>query len=244
MPGSRNILFLNSLEEGHVEIISMGKVIYLQEGTYVMDIEAIRLDRLFRTVYHLQAPYGKVIDSMLNMQCIDRNDPSKNLLPEYLSGSRPEDLSHVLTLNAVPEDIQYLNPNFRGLEEISIPRLWALAKVFESRGYRSEPLIAECIIRAVNIFSFFILSLFAVSLGWMFRPGMKKSPTLAFIFIPAFPFALHYLVLLYNQMNRILVSFFYLLTGFLPAVGILIIIQVILAAAALVVLAGQSTERE
>ncbi len=242
LPGERDILLVNEKTDGETEILSIGKFLNLDAGAYLFDIEVIRFDLLYRPVYHFTAPYGKIIDGLINMYCVDKEDPSKNLKPEYLSGEREEELRNILPLSVAPDRLGVFSVSKVDLDRLNIFRLWSLRELKGDHGFRSEPLEIEFMARIIRIFSFFVLSLFAVSVGWSLRPA-GKPPILVLVFIPLFPFALQYVVTLYLFASRLLLGVLYFGIGFLPAAAVFIVLQLMLVIAALIFLAGQTTKR-
>jgi len=84
--------------------------------------------------------------------------------------------------------------------------------------------------------------LFAVSLGWAFRaryPG--RLPAIGVILMPLVPIVLALLSLLYLYGHRIVAGFIVLAFGLRVALIALALLQGLLLALSLVMLAGQST---
>jgi hypothetical protein len=89
---------------------------------------------------------------------------------------------------------------------------------------------------------FLILSIFAVSLGWAYRARyLARLSPFAVILMPLVPLVLSVLSLLYVYAHRVIIGFTVLAFGLTAALIVLAVLEVILLAVALVMLAGQST---
>jgi len=174
------------------------------------------------------------------MQAVDRSDPKGGLSPVYLAGNRPADIRHLLPLNVSADSLRYFSSDNETLEAVWLPELWRLKDMAPFYGYRGEPYQIEFMLRIVVLFSFFVLSLFAMAAGWALRPEWGRPPIISLIFLPLFPFILKVLIGVYLQGNRILLGYLFLAIGFVPTAAIFIALQLLLAAGALVLLAGQT----
>ena len=240
LPGYRNILFVNEKNDNYTELVSIGKLHILDAGIYLEEIEVIRLSSSYKILFHFTAPYGKIIGNLINMHAVDRSDPGGNLEPVYLTGNRPENIRHLLPLGVSADSLRYFSSENEDLEAVWLPELWQLKELAPIYGYRGEPYHIEFMLRIVLLFSFFVLSLFAMAAGWSLRPAWGKPPIISLIFLPLFPFILKLLTGVYLQGNRLLLGYLFLALGFVPTAAIFIALQLVLAAGALILLAGQT----
>jgi hypothetical protein len=96
--------------------------------------------------------------------------------------------------------------------------------------------------KMVMPFIYLLVSMFAVALGWGFRARARgRLPAVGIILIPLIPVVCAVLTLLYVHAHRIVAGFAVLAFGLPTALIILGVLQLLLLAGALVLLAGQTT---
>ena len=96
--------------------------------------------------------------------------------------------------------------------------------------------------KLVMPFAFLILSLLALPFGWAFRARSGAAPSgFAVLLVPLVPIVLSVLTMLYVYAHRVLLGFAVLAFGFTAALVLGAILQFVLLATALVILAGQSS---
>ncbi len=243
MPGTQGILFLNGNDESATEAVSVGKMVELPGGeAYFYGVEAVRYDPAGSVAWHFSAPYGRREGDSILMRAVDRTDPKAQFLPRYLQGTRPEAERFVLRLQPSLEDLRAFSAVRATRAEMSIAEMWRLRAHMASFGLARQALTVEMAMRMVMPFAFLILSVLSACLGWAFRaraPG--RLPAAGIILMPLVPVVLALLSLLYLYAHRVLIGFSLIAFGFGTALAVIAGLQVVLLAAALVVLAGQST---
>ncbi len=242
-PGLDNMVFVNTADNGSREIVFIGKMVQSEEAVFFKDIEAIRFGPAGEVVYHFLAPTGKLIGHHISMNGIHRDDPEKKSLPKYFRGGRSEGQAALLRLSPEIDNLKNLRPDRLAMEAIGFASLWQVRKELEQYGYMKEYVSVEILMRSLYPFSFLIISLFSVSLGWAYRTRyLDRPPALAFLFIPLFPLIVALLVSLYLSGLKVLFSFVLLIAGFTTALPAMLVLQGVLLIAALLILAGQRTE--
>jgi hypothetical protein len=244
VPGTQNILFLNAATAGAIEAVSIGKMVELaSQEAYFYDIEAIRYDAAGNVQWHFTAPYGmRTTGNTVLMRCIDRTSPGIQHLPLYIKGTREIAERNLLALRPTPEELRALSMGRDALAGMSITELLRVRANLGAYGLARQELAVDMVMKLLMPFAFLIISLFAVSLGWAFRaryPG--RLPAIGVILMPLVPIVLALLSLLYLYGHRIVAGFIVLAFGLRVALIALALLQGLLLALSLVMLAGQST---
>jgi len=90
-------------------------------------------------------------------------------------------------------------------------------------------------------FAFLTLSLFGAAFGWAFRVRyLHKPPSGLYVFVPVVAFVVAILSLLWIYAHRVLLGFVVLSGSFTAALVVCAVLEMVLLAVSLVVLAGQS----
>lgn len=243
LPGEHNVIFINHRRGADREFIYFNKLVRSPDGTFGFGVEAISFTTGSDITYHLTAPYAKLIDDQINMQAIDRTDSGKRVMPTYLTGSRPADIRHLLSLDVDPVDLPVVSKGAGDLKQAGIAELWRMTQIFPDHGLKAEPIYLEMGMRLLLPFSFVILSFFSLAIGWRWRSRyINRPPLLSLLLIPLFPVVLYFLFLLYMHIYRIIFSFLLLYSGFTVAVITFVALQAILLVLSLISLAGQMSE--
>ncbi len=255
LPGSRRIVLLGGSRPEERELIRVGKAAQTGEGTYLQEIEVLRFRADGRIVLHLQAPAGKLLPpagegsgaragGTLLLRGVGRADGGLRVSPVYLVG-RPQEGEPPGTL-AFPvreELLPLLGEEGRGWEVEGPLALLRARGELGRLGWGREPVEQELMRRGLEPFTFLILSLLALSLGWAFRsrrPG--RLPLRHLLLLPALPASAWLGAGLYSAAGRTAASAALLALGFLPGFLLLLGFQAVLLFVALAILAGQRTE--
>ena len=242
IPGTRRILFFNPNDSGAVEAVAMDRMVQVREGTYFLDIEAVRYDPSGRVAWHLRAPYGKLENGTILLRAIDRNNPGVQLLPRYIQGSRPVQERNLLAVRPSEEEMRSLSSSPEALSDLGPVELWRMRADLPSLGMSREALSVELMMKLVMPFAFLILSLLALAMGWAFRARSGgRLGAFAAVLTPLVPLVFAVLSLLYLYAHRVALGFVVLAFGLTVAVIVGAVLQLVLLAAALVLLAGQSS---
>jgi tetratricopeptide (TPR) repeat protein len=248
LPGPTELLFINHSEEGEREIVYLGKLAGMEAGTFCKDIEVMRFNPQ-GLLYHYYAEYGRLRDGSINLHGINRSSASGQSLPRYLSGAirlRAEGLPNTLTLTPALEQLTSLKAGkvaSATAASIGFFSLWQVRSQIEKFGYM-ESFISEEILRRILLpFSFLVLCLLSVAIGWRFQARLYgRAHWILFVFMPLFPLVAVSLTSLYLTAQRIILSFVLLRLGFSLALVVLLVLQGLLLMVTMIVLAGQRTE--
>jgi len=248
LPGPTELLFINHREEGEREIVYLGKLAGMEAGTFCKDIEVMRFNPQ-GLLYHYYAEYGRLRDGSINLHGVDRSSAGGQSLPRYLSGSirrRAEGLPNILTLAPALEQLPSLKAGkvaSATAASIGLFSLWQVRSQIERFGYL-ESIISEEILRRILLpFSFLVLCLLSVAIGWRFQARLSgRAHWILFVFMPLFPLVAVSLTSLYLTAQRIILSFVLLRLGFSLSLVVFLVLQGFLLLVTMIVLAGQRTE--
>jgi hypothetical protein len=262
LPGREGILFVNHNSDQAIEIVSIGKMVNIEDNYYFKDIEVLSFLKNGVLLYHYTSPFGKYIHvpgtgkepsrNYINVQSIDRTNQAKNTGVKFLAGSiAKQNFNNLLEVKPDAIEMQYLTTEKMSVSRMGFNELisFSLAKPFsrpqpvEEFGFPKKEMDMEILLRCLNPFTFFILSLFSISAGWFFRSRYAIRPPIGtLIIIPFFPIAIHLVVTLYLLIFRTLFGFTLLTVGLETSLIIGGISQVLILMVAIVILAGQAVE--
>ena len=242
LPGVERILFYNRVGADGMEAVAFGRMVQAREGTYFLDVEAMRYDAAGNVAWHFRAPYGKLQDSTILLRCVDRNNAAVQFVPLYLQGTRPAQERAFLRMAPAQDELQFLSTQKDTLADAGPVELWRLRDSLGSFGLSRVALTVQLVMKLVMPFAFLILSLLALPFGWAFRARSGAAPSgFAVLLVPLVPIVLSVLTMLYVYAHRVLLGFAVLAFGFTAALVLGAILQFVLLATALVILAGQSS---
>jgi tetratricopeptide (TPR) repeat protein len=243
LPGTQDILFLNRADAESTEAVFIGKMVEAATGeTYFFDVEVIRYSAAGAVIWHYTAPAGvRQAGDVALLRGVDRADPAVQSAPTYLSGTRPEPDRSLLVLKPGIEELRALSTRQGSLSMLGVADLWRLRNQLGSRGLMRQAITVDMTMRMVAPFAFLIISILCVALGWAFRtrfPG--KLPFGDVVLMPLVPAVMALFALLYLYAHRLIVGFTVLAAGFGTALVVVGALQLVLLAAALILMAGQS----
>ncbi|MBT3275866.1 MAG: hypothetical protein HN368_22145, partial [Spirochaetales bacterium] len=128
------------------------------------------------------------------------------------------------------------------LSSLNFFELWGAWDTAASYGYPSDTIRIETISRLVRPFGFLILSLASIGIGWLLRPESGVPSVFGILFIPAFPFAAYFTVLIYEYLHRVIIGSTLIAWGFIPALIIFLAIEFILIVISIFSITGQSLQ--
>ncbi len=240
-PGVRNVAFMNQSDGDNREILYFRKMVILPEGTYFEGIEALRFSPGGRVIYHLVAPYGKLMGSKINMDCIGR-DKAVSYPPTLLSGSLPEGSSYEIPLRTQAANLALFGTERTDFTHVALPELWHAGDLLQHSGYLRAPVQIEILRRILAPFGMLILSIFAIGLGWSLRAPAGRPRIAAYVLVPLFPFVVYLITELYFFVSKLLFGFALITFGQGIALAALLAVQFVLLFLAFVYVAGQSGE--
>jgi hypothetical protein len=248
LPGSTELLFVNRKEGDEREIVYIGKIVGIDAGVFCKDIEVLRFNAQ-GLLYHYHAEYGRLRDSNINLHGIDRNTPDRESVPRYLSGAnrlRREQLPYTLILSPALDQL----PNLKAgkvssatAESLGFFSLWQVRRQIESYGYLESFVSLEILRRLILPFSFLVLCLLSVAIGWRYQARFTVRPHwILIVLMPLFPFVAILISELYLYAQRIILAFVLLRLGFAISLIIFLALQGLLLLTTMIVLAGQRTD--
>jgi hypothetical protein len=261
LTGYRRILFVNDRSADERELVYLDQLAETPSGVYVRGIEAIRFRASGEVVRHLRAPLGRLVEGQINLQGISVWDGTEQVRPTYLAGTPPKGEAHLLPLAPAVEILRLLQLGGPGWAAEGLRTLWSLRPKLDGYGWGRVELEREIFHRLLLPFSFLILSLLALSMGWSLRAGARATaggnalpaessrfrqagrlPLASVLLAPVVPLSAALAVPLYAAACSRIFCFLLLALGFPPALLALLAIQLLLLLGALVLLAGRRTE--
>jgi hypothetical protein len=217
-----------------------------EDGTerWLFDVEAVKIDAQGVVAWHLAAASARLSDDekTLLLRGVDRGDPKKGSGPVYLAGTRPAAERNVLPLGIGVEDLPFRSLDRAPLAGRGMAELWRIRGSLARTDAMHAAISAELATRAAAPFSFLVVSLFAVAFGWSLRGRWTgRTPVIAWLAAPAIVAAAGILTQLYVHAHRVLLAFAVTSLSLTAAAIVLGALELVLVAAALAVLAGQSS---
>ena len=242
LPGTQGIVFLNRWDAESAEAVAISKMVELPSGeAYFFGIEAIRYDSAGAVTWHFTAPYGKRVENAVLMSAVDRGGPSVPVQPLYLQGARPAAERTVLRLQPGEEELRVLSSGRPALASMNLAEMWRLRNRLAAFGLARQALSVEMTMRLVMPFAFLVLSILCTALGWALRLRTGRLSAAGVVLLPLLPVVLGLLSLLYLHAHRLVIGFTVIGFGLSTAFIALAVLQVVLLAVSLALLAGQSS---
>ena len=243
LSGGTRLTFRNSPDHAGSEYVRIDKVVQATTGTYAIGIEALGLDENGAVRYHLEAPYGKLRDGTLNMHAVSETERSESVSPTYLAGSRPSELQHLLALSLPTSDLMTIAKANESIRSVRLTELLAMVSLLDSHGYGLARTRAELLRRVMEPFSFIVLALLAIALSWQLRSRyVSRPPIVALALVPAFPFVVYYGFVCYRYALQVLSTHALLHIGMVGSIGVSVVLQSVLLAVALLLVATRMAE--
>ncbi len=228
-PGYPDIFFILNKTETYIRLFYAKTGIVTREGIFFQDIELFSINTADNTAAeHLYAPYGKCIDRNLLMHCIHKTDEETQFYPRYVAGPKDKPPPSTLLLPFQAGEFQHFSRREHNTDILSFGDLLYLRKLWPSRGYRSEPVYIELLMRIMYPFSFLVFAFFTLSIGLRTKPGSGRPSAAAYILIPFLPFLVHYIIHFFYYLNRVFLSFIHSWLGFFAALIVLFVLQGVL----------------
>jgi hypothetical protein len=231
------------------------------EGTFFRDIEVVRFGGQ-AAPYHYRAQYGKMKASQtlqgpkpggrldILLHGIDRQSRGRDLLPGVLSGAEKpgrRELRYLLQLAPSREEVEALvapSPAAQNsLAGVSLLALWQARGNAGRYGQIEAFLAQEILMRLLLPFAFLNLGLLAMGIGWSYRfVSLGRPPFLAYLALPVFPLVASLTTSLYLRAHRILLGYALLAWRFRMALIALVVLEGVILALMLILLAGQRAD--
>lgn len=237
-PGRHQVIFANRQDEEYHELVFFATLVDAPTGLYARDIEVVRFTPEGSIIYHLSAPYGKVIEGDLVMRVLDETDPDAREEPGYWAGGQPEEVDHIVSLTPSHTELLILAEGSDDSRSIGVGRLSSVPQTFESHGLFETPVYHEMLRRLALPFLFAITSFVAIGFAWRNRSRyLTRPPLTAFLLVPFMPFALHPIYELFLYSHTLLTAWMVIAVGFVIALVILLAIEVVFLVVSLAYLA-------
>jgi hypothetical protein len=238
VPGIDNIVFLNNKKT----LIYIKKMILLDNSkAFFFNIEVVKFDNSNNIDKHFTAPYGKynMESKSIIMNSIDRDTRNISHKPVYITGTDNEPNNIIQKLSPNLMDLKYLGQSFTSINFMNIIELFNYGSIFNNFGYIKEPVQILLLERIARPFTFLIISFLSVSLGWFLRIRKYTFPLLALMLIPIIAYLISNILSIYEYGINLLLGYSLFMTGFYPALTILIVSQAIILFLSLVSIASQ-----
>jgi len=241
--GTASFSFVNRVTEEYTEIVSIGKLVRLNTGTYAQDVEMIRFDSSGRERFHETSDYGKLHGQAMILTISDRTDPGATRTPTILNGRLPLEEEGLLSLTPTPDELWLVGVASSDPASATIPDLVRIARTADQFGLLPEPIRAELLHRLTLPFLFLILNIVAMAFSWRYRSRYLASPpVVTYLLIPTAPLVLVPAYLLLDYGHRLLFSSLLLWSGFTVSMITLFAVEAVLLGASLTYLALSARE--
>jgi hypothetical protein len=217
-----------------------------EDGTerWLFDVEAVKVDTRSGVAWHLAAPSARLSDDekTLLLRGVDRSDPKKGSGPVYIAGTRPAAERTILPLGIGVEDLLFRSLDRAPIAGHGMAELWRIRRSLARTDAMHAAISVELATRAAAPFAFLVMSLFAVAFGWSLRGRWAgRTPAIAYLAAPVIVAAAGILTQLTVHAHRVLLAFAVTSLSLTAAAIVLGALELVLVAAALAVLAGQSS---
>ncbi len=246
--GSHDIVFVNRLEPGLLEVVSIEKVIRLSTEVYGWNVEVLRLGPAGEPTAHFRAPYAKSADNGLTFRAVYRDPESEAELiarSESLlegdgeGGETPMEVE----LSIPPEDLGLIELAARDLRRGGLGDLFRLRELPDTIGYSLDGVDSELLRRLAELLSLLALPFAAASLGWSLRVRIEGRPRfVTYIPIAFLPLLFAGAYDLYRRGLSALMESGISLIGFVGTLIALVVVHVLLLFVSLVTLAGHAPQ--
>lgn len=188
-----NLLFANALTDELTEIVYAKEMFFTPDSAYFQGLEVIAWDGKGRTLYRYNCPLGKLIGNQVLLTAIHREKEGRTQRPVYITSNgqrNPSEDYPRLDLRIDPQSLWYFSAQSEQPERLSIPALNRLISLLPHYGYDNTAVKIELVSRIIKPFSFFLLSLLFLYVGFKGRIQDKINPLLAILSIPVWYYAL------------------------------------------------------
>lgn len=239
IPGIDDIVFLNNKNT----LIYIKKMILLDESkAYFFNIQVITLNNSNKIIKQFTAPYGKynAESKSIIMNAIDRENSNISYKPVYKTGKDIKPENFILKLSPGLIDLNYLGQPFNSIGFMNIVELYNYGSIFNNYGYIKEPAQILLLKRITKPFTFLIVSFLSVSLGWFLRIRKYTFPLFALLLTPIIGWLINNIISVYEFSINLILGYSLFMTGFYPALIIMIVSQAIILFFSLVTIASQN----
>ena len=229
----QDLLFVNQQTDTYTELIYFGTVTRYLGVVYLRQVEVLRLDNDGAVLSHVTSMYGKIDNNHLILRVLDRENPQLSQAPEYLAGPAAE-LDGVIEISPSANDLMVLAAVARDVRSASIGDLFGASPLLADHGLPTEPLELELVLRLMAPFTYVLMGLLSIGLGWRYRTRYLHHPAIpTIVLVPLLPILLVpvYAALQYSE--RTIVATFLLWTGQTGTIVLGLALQAVLLTLAL-----------
>ena len=198
----------------------------LETFSYGLDLELMALDEAGALLYHVTAPYAKLLpihtDSgprlVLKMHALDRFESARQYKP-VLTGpdqSHAEDTQVILDLSY--EDLLFLSKLREGLDSLLIGELFTAVNTIGSYGYIPQVFQGEIVYRLSEPALFLPIAILSLVVAWKYRARRRSLYLVPMLVI--LPLICHGIVLLYRSILNTLGIWSVIYLGFPVSLGL------------------------
>ncbi|MFP4619211.1 MAG: LptF/LptG family permease [Spirochaetaceae bacterium] len=248
VPGTRTIVYKEPGTE-ETSIVYIGRMVRQGAHAWLHDVEIIRFTAEGELEEHLAAEYAKLVSkvnergeeySVFIFRGIDNRNPEASIGPtvsgkaaqrESAEAAETEETAeprNVYRSTATLHELSLMSMHTDFLERLSLLDLFKLESTFEKYTLPESQIQVEALMRLLGPFIILILSLFSVGLGLRFRPRSGRVHPLLYLFLPAIPFFLLYVVLIIEYIHRLIFTILSRFTGFTPSIAVFLVLQALL----------------
>jgi hypothetical protein len=239
-PVGEDILFINPLENGQKEFIFIKTLAENAGEYYAAHLEALTLSPEGKIIQLMTAPYARLSGTTVYLNCLHRDDPSKNPAPVYQVKEAIPEQKTVKNIQIRAKDLKLFSMDPDTLSRADINELFSLRGEFKKSGLPSSMLYGELFERLAAVSAFIILSLFSVSAGWALRLKRGKTPFTIIFVIPAYILITKEIFAAFLSIQKELYAYLLSATSVTTSFIAVLIVQAVFLAAAFLSLTGQS----
>jgi hypothetical protein len=174
--------------------------------SYGVGIEILAFGGDGRLLYHVEAPYAKLVPMTLGdeprlilmMRVLDRNDPAARWEPVWSGPERSSIGDAQIMLDMVYEDFLLLAKTKRGMDKLLIGDLFNAEKKLGAYGYVPQIFQAEIVYRICEPALFLPMVIMALLIGWRFR-AKKRPRYMSYLMLAVLPLVFNGWVYLYRS---------------------------------------------
>ena len=175
IPGKENIIFREKIDNETV-IIKCGKIIFADNEVYLFNINSYAEE----TGTRWTAPFGKIINNSLNMNCISRNEKKFY---------RPEGKNSRIQITSIPlsysgEDLICFSGELESIKRLSLLDIITKTGILIKGKFGENEIIIEGAERIIKCINFMMILFISVYSGLSFMKRGKKKNYLSLILSP------------------------------------------------------------
>ncbi|MFW5800743.1 MAG: hypothetical protein ACOCVC_01810 [Spirochaeta sp.] len=238
LPGFTDLTLVHRWDNEVRELLYIGKMVYGAGNTYFRDIESITMLPSGEVTRHYFAPYGKLVSQSelpiyITLHGIQSQNSEVRELPVYYSGEPSEEHEMLMRLDISVRDLETFDTisNSQGHTPLD---LYRSMQVLPDYGFDSLVQAVHFLAVLLRPFTFFLVVFSAIGLGirWHGR-YYGRSPAAVWVFVPLLPFFSAYVVDLYEYLVQIFVGTAIGMWGFAVGLTLLLVLQIIVFASAM-----------